>query len=135
MELLAEMRRKSVMAYAERSGEDLVSAAWFFRLAFSAPASTRSGGAVVLVDQSVQELPATDRPVALRRIGLGRPQSESQMGTLAVVVLGVSIKDSSGGGGMQGSTETLTQISNKGHVRAPPRWGPHSYRGGKQCPG
>jgi hypothetical protein len=27
---------------------------------------------VALVDQSVQELPATDRPVALGRIGLGR---------------------------------------------------------------
>ncbi len=48
---------------------------------------------MVLVDQSVQDLPATDRPVALRRVGLGRPQSESQMGTLAVVVRGVLIKD------------------------------------------
>ena len=48
---------------------------------------------MVLVDQSVQELPAIDRPVALRRVGVGRPQSESQMGTLAVVVLGVLIKD------------------------------------------
>ena len=48
---------------------------------------------MVLVDQSVQELPATDRPLSFRRVRLGRPQSESQMGTLAVVVLGVLIKD------------------------------------------
>ncbi len=46
---------------------------------------------MVLVDQSVQELPATERPVALRRFGLGRPQPERQMGTLAVVMLGVLI--------------------------------------------
>jgi hypothetical protein len=45
---------------------------------------------VVVVDQSVQELPATHWPVALRHVALGRLQSESQMGTLGVVMLGAS---------------------------------------------